>query len=208
MIRHTLTLFLVVLVTASVVTAAEPTADEWQLRFNGKTLGGWSKIGGGDWEVVDGVIHGTSKRSEKRHGHLITNAKYSDFKLRVEYKAIAGNSGLYFRVDQTGGNVGVKGFQAEIDPNKDAGGLYETGGRGWVVKPSAEQVASWYKPDEWNTMTVTAQGKNVTVTVNGKTSAELVDDPGRQQGYIAVQLHGGQDMDVMFRRIEIVELGK
>ena len=35
----------------------------WQPLFNGKNLDGWKKIGGGDWKVVGGVLHGTSRRT-------------------------------------------------------------------------------------------------------------------------------------------------
>jgi hypothetical protein len=40
--------------------------------------------------------------------------------------------------------------------------------------------------------------------VNGRKSAELKDDTGRLEGHFALQLHGGQDMHVMFRDIEIM----
>ena len=135
----------------------------------------------------------------------MTEKRFGDFALRVRYKAVVGNSGLYFRVDE-GGGAGVLGFQAEIDPNNDAGGLYETGGRGWVVKPKPEDVSKWFKPEQTNEMTVVAVGGRVTVHVNGKKSAELIDDPGRREGHVAIQLHGGQDMDVWFESIEWLDL--
>ena len=72
----------------------------------------------------------------------------------------------------------MKGFQAEIDPEKDAGGLYETSGRAWVVQPKPEDVKKWFKPGQWNEMSVVAIGRHVVVQVNGRTSAELIDDPG------------------------------
>jgi hypothetical protein len=100
----------------------------------------------------------------------------------------------------------VHGFQAEIDPEKDAGGLYETGGREWVIQPTAEQVKTWYKTNRWNTMTVRAEDGHVVVHVNGKKTAELSNDPGRKEGHIALQLHGGMDMHVLFRDIKIKEL--
>ena len=115
-----------------------------------------------------------------------------------------GNSGLYFRADEVKSGVGVHGFQAEIDPSKDAGGLYETGGRGWVVQPKPKDVAKWYKKGEWNTMTVSAHGRRIVVHVNGRKSAELLNDSGRTRGRIGVQLHGGMDMHVEFRKIEIL----
>ena len=52
-------------------------------------------------------------------------------------------------------------------------------------------------------MTVTAQGKDITVTLNGVTTAELKNDPGRLEGHFGLQLHGGNDMHVEFKDIEI-----
>ncbi len=177
----------------------------WKNLFDGKSLNGWSAKPGGKWEVKDGMIVGTSPQTEPRHGILITDKKYKDFELKVVYKAVKGNSGLYFRVEQVDGEVSVHGFQAEIDPEKDAGGLYETGGRAWVVQPTPEQVNSWYKKDEWNTMEVIAKAGDITVKVNGKTSALLKNDPGRLEGYIGLQLHGGMDMEVYFKEVKIKE---
>lgn len=175
----------------------------WISLFNGKNLQGWHTIPGGKWEVQNGMIVGTSPKSDERHGLLVTDESFGDFTLEVTYKAIKGNSGLYFRAEEVGGVVGVHGFQAEIDPEKDAGGLYETGGRAWVVQPRPEDVKTWYKPNEWNTMTVTAIGRNVVVHVNGKKTAELTDDPGLLEGHIALQLHGGQDMHVLFKEVKL-----
>ncbi len=182
------------------------SAQQWQDLFDGKSLNGWHLIPGGKWEVKDGKILGTSLASDKRHGLLVTDKSYENFEVEVVYKAIKGNSGLYFRAEESGDMVGVHGFQAEIDPTKDAGGLYETSGRKWVVRPTAEQVASWYKKGKWNTMKVRAVEKDITVWVNGIKTAELKNDPGRTQGHIALQLHGGMDMDVMYRSIKIKEL--
>jgi hypothetical protein len=106
-------------------------------------------------------------------------------------------------VKEVGGPYGVEGLQAEIDPLKDAGGLYETGGRAWVVQPDPSDVKKWYKPGKWNTMTVSAKGQTVVVHLNGNKTAELHNDPGRTDGHIALQLHGGEDMLISFKDIEI-----
>lgn len=196
---------LAVVLTALAPRSASAGAEGFVPLFDGKTLTGWRQIGPGEWKIEEGVIYGTKDASDKAHGHLITTKKYSDFTLRLKYKANRGNSGLYFRVEE-GGRAGVLGFQAEIDPVKDVGGLYETGGRTWVVQPDPEQVKTWHKPGQWNEMSVTAIGRSIVVHVNGKKSAELKDDPGRTEGYIALQLHGGQDMDVQFKDIQIREI--
>jgi hypothetical protein len=180
-------------------------AQKWQKLFDGKSLNGWHVIPGGSWEVKKRTIVGMADAEDKRHGLLITDKVYKDFTVSVTYKSVKGNSGLYFRVDEVGGEVGVHGFQAEIDPNKDTGGLYETGGRAWVIQPDPEDVKKWYKPNQWNTLTVTARGKDIIVYVNGIKSAELKNDPGRTEGHIALQLHGNMDMEVIFKEIKIME---
>jgi len=176
----------------------------WKPLFDGKTLDGWTALPGGTWSVQHGAIVGLSAESEKRHGMLLSDDEFADFTVRVVYKAVRGNSGLYFRAEEVGSNVAVKGFQAEIDPARDAGGLYETGGRAWVVKPKPKDVKKYFKPGDWNTMTVAAYGKDVTVHVNGHKTAELRDDPGRTTGRFGLQLHGGQDMHVEFKSIDLL----
>ncbi len=182
-------------------------AQQWKSLFDGKTLNTWSVIPGGKWEIVNGIVVGSNTVADKRHGLLLTEKKYKNFIARVRYKAVQGNSGLYFRVEKIDHEVSVKGFQAEIDEKNDAGGLYETMGRDWVVQPKPEAVAKWFKPQDWNTMEVKAVNRNVTVKVNGQVSARLINDKGIQPaGYLGLQLHGGQDMKVMFKSIFIKEL--
>lgn len=180
--------------------------DKWTELFDGKTLKGWHTLPGGTWTVEDGTIVGRSPATDERHGLLVSDRTYKDFVLDVTFKSIRGNSGIYFRTDVVGGIEGVRGFQAEVHPKDDIGGLYETNGRAWVVKPTADQVSRYYKPNAWNTMRITAKGRDITVTVNGIVSAELKNDPGNTVGNIALQLHGGQDMLVMFKNVRIREL--
>lgn len=177
----------------------------WKPLFDGKTLSGWTAHGGGEWKVVDGVIRGFNREDQKEHGHLFLDQPVKDFTARMKYRAVSGNSGFYFRTEKKEGAVGIQGFQAEIDATKDAGGLYETRGRAWVSKPTEAQVKKYFKPGEWNEMTVSAHGRRIVVHVNGQKSAELRDDPGRLEGLIALQLHGGQDMEVLFRDLEILQ---
>ncbi|MBI4662134.1 MAG: DUF1080 domain-containing protein [Verrucomicrobia bacterium] len=196
------TLTLSALLAFGCATQSSFAAESWQPLWNGKTFQGWHVIGRGEWKIEDGTIHGSHVRTEKEFGHLVSDKIYGDFTVRLKYKALKGNSGLYFRVEEKGFS-GVSGFQAEIDAEKDAGGLYETNGRAWVVQPKPEDVKKWFKPGQWNEMTVSAHGGNIVVTVNGLKSAELKNDPGRKEGRFALQVHGGQDCDVWFKDIEI-----
>ncbi|MEX2594930.1 MAG: DUF1080 domain-containing protein [Anditalea sp.] len=189
-------------------TSSEENAgqeENWQPLFNHENLEGWHSLPGGNWEVQQGTIVGTSPAEEPLHGILLSNETYADFKLKVVYKAIKGNSGVYFRVEKVDHPVHVFGLQAEIDPEKDAGGLYETGDRAWVVQPTPENVKKWYKPNEWNEMIIVAKGKDVAVYLNGYKTAELKNDPGRTEGHIGLQLHGDMEMNVIFKDVLITE---
>jgi hypothetical protein len=171
--------------------------------FDGKTLKGWHALPGGTWQVKDGVIVGSSPKTEARHGLLLSDRTYNDFVVRLKFRVIKGNSGFYFRSEKVGGAVGVHGFQAEVDRTAVTGGLYETGGRAWVRQPDPNVTGRIYKPGEWTEMSVTAIGRYVAVRVNGTKTAELRDDPGRLKGHFALQLHGGMDMEVQFKDLEI-----
>src|SRR5262245_43613361 len=127
-------------------------AADWRPLWDGKTLNGWHIIGKGTWKIEGGAIHGTHDKAESEFSHLVTDRSYTNFTVRLKYKTIKGNSGLYFRIEEKGYS-GVSGFQAEISPEQDAGGLYETNGRAWVSQPKPADVKTWFKPGEWNEMT-------------------------------------------------------
>jgi len=187
-----------------VACAATRAAENWSPLWDGKNFDGWHVIGKGEWRIINGAIRGTHAKEEKDFGHLVTDKVCRDFTVRLKYKAVKGNSGLYFRIEEKGFS-GVTGFQAEIDADKDAGGLYETNGRAWVSQPKPEDVTRWFKAGQWNEMTVSARGGHIVVHVNGLKSAELKDDPGRREGKFALQVHGGQDCEVWFKDVEIME---
>ena len=177
---------------------------DWRGLWDGKSMQGWHVIGKGQWKIEENALHATNVKSEKDFGHLVTDRDYTNFTVRLKYKAVKGNSGLYFRLEESGFS-GVSGFQGEIDAEKNAGGLYETIGRAGVSQPAAADGKKWFRPQEWNTMTVAAHGKRITVVVNGYQSAELLNDPGRTEGRFALQVHGGQDVEVYFKDLEILE---
>jgi hypothetical protein len=201
-------LILPILCLASILAAVTAGAAEpgFTPLFEGKTLRGWHALPGGNWEVKDGVIVGTSDKTEKRHGLLVSDKTYGDFSVRLKFKVLHGNSGFYFRSEKVDSAVAIHGFQAEVANDPTVGGLYETGGRAWVAKPDAALTKSIYKTADWNELIVTTEGRHVVVHLNGAKTVELTDDPGRLGGHLALQLHGGQDMEVMFKDIEIKAL--
>ncbi|MBQ98993.1 MAG: hypothetical protein CMP30_13525 [Roseibacillus sp.] len=195
-----LSLMLLVPITAT----AEPP---WKDLFNGRNLDGWHPVPGGKWEVLNGTILGTSPRSEPRHGLLMTDKRFKNFRVRAKFKVTSGDSGFYFRVEKTKTHVSVRGFQAEVDNSKEVGGLYETSMRAWVRKPDPAVISKLVKPGAWTDLLVTAIGDTITVSLNGAKVTELLNDAKcLKEGHIALQLHGGQDMRVQFKDLAIQEL--
>ena len=176
--------------------------------FDGKTLDGWETVGGGKWTVeTGGVLKGQCVKADEQ-GLLVYKSPVRDFTASFDFRISEGNSGFYFRAERIDEQPLVKGFQAEVDAIDDVGGIWETAGRGWVFKPTAEiHATTGFKPGQWTRMDVSAVGTHYTVKLNGKTVTDIDDPVGRREGRVALQLHGGVDMTVEFRRIRLVKKG-
>lgn len=175
--------------------------------FESTNLDGWTPTPGGTWAVEDGVIVGKSEKSERRHGILLSDRTYRDFVVKGRFRVLSGDSGFYFRAERVESGVSVNGFQVEVDETQETGGLYETGGRAWVQKPSQQAIeARNYKKGEWADLELTTVGADIVVRINGVVSAELRSDTSRKSGHLGLQLHGGQDMHVEFDDLRIFEL--
>ncbi len=171
--------------------------------FDGKTLAGWETVGGGKWTVEGGVLKGQCTKADEQ-GVLVYEKPVKDFTARLQFRISGGNSGFYFRAERIEGQPLVKGFQAEVDAIEDVGGIWETAGRGWVYKPTAEvHATAKFKPGEWTTMDVSAMSSHYIVKLNGHTITDIEDLQGRTEGCVALQLHGGMDMTVEFRDIHL-----
>ena len=174
--------------------------------FDGKTLEGWTRVGGGEWSVEDGAIVGRSEPGQPQ-GLLVYKDPVKDFIAKCRFKITAGDSGFYFRVDLIDRDPFCEGFQVEIDTSPETGGIYETNGRGWVYLPKPEQHdASRYKAAEWADLEVRAVGAHYKVYVNGVLITDIDDPQGRKQGRLALQLHGNMKMDVMFRDLRLIPI--
>ena len=203
--RFTLRLILGLFLVTGVATQAADA--KFKPLFNGKNLKGWEPTPGGKWEVKNGVIVGTSPKSERRHGILLTKKRFKDFVVKAKFRVLHGDSGFYFRVDRVKSGVSVHGFQVEIDETDETGGLYETGGRGWVHQPTAEVAKKRaYKKREWSDLELTAKGGDITVKINGFVSTKLTNDKSRREGHIGLQLHGSQVMHVEYKDIQLKPL--
>ncbi len=174
--------------------------------FSGKDINLWEVYGKELWYVKDGLLICESG-PEKKYGYLATREYYDDFDLTLEFKQESdGNSGVFFR-SFIGKNAKINGWQVEVAPEgKDTGGIYESYGRGWLVKIPDEKE-KFLKFNEWNTMRIKVQKDNVTTWLNGHEMANFTDEKiGQGQGRIALQIHDGGGIKVLWRNIKLKTL--
>jgi len=182
----------------------------WVPLFNGKDLTGWINNGHNKWVVEDGTILGES--TTKEYGYLTTEKTYKNFNLRLRFKPEAeGNSGVFTRSKIIGMDPehgpDIEGVQIEVDPHvgKHTGGFYESGGRGWVMQPTAEGEKA-LKPGEWNELEISEHGNHIVTKLNGVVAIDYTDPaPKFTEGVIGLQLHMGGGVKMRWKDIQIQE---
>jgi hypothetical protein len=128
----------------------------------GNEIKGWHAEGNNQWIAENGVL-----RSPKSGANLVTDQKFTDFKLHAEFRIPKGsNSGVYLRGRYEVQVTDAKGMEPALD---QLGAIYG------FLTPS-EMVAK--EPGEWNSFDVTLIGRMITVVVNGKTVISNQEIPG------------------------------
>ena len=184
--------------------------------FDGKTLNGWalvSRVGPG-YLVKDGLI----VCPKDGGGNLYTEKEYSNFIFRFEFRLEpGGNNGVGIRAPLEG-NAAYLGMEIQILDNEDPKykDLRPAQYHGSVYDVFPAKRGYLKKPGEWNQEEIRAEGRRITVTLNGTVilDADLdsVKDPevfkkhpglARTSGHIGFLGHN----DTMeFRNIRIQEL--
>ena len=168
--------------------------------FNGENLDGWNVHGTERWFVENGELVCESG-PDSAYGYLATEQIFKDFEVTLEFKQEAnGNSGVFIRSSIDG--TRISGWQAEVaPPSHDTGGIYESYGRGWLIKPDSTKN-DVLRMGEWNEMKVRAVSDQVTTWLNGVEMINLVDEQiGDAEGVIALQIHDGGGIRVRWRNI-------
>ena len=173
--------------------------------FNGKDLEGWNIHGTELWYVENGLLVCESG-PDKAYGYLSTTKYYNNFDLTLEFKQEAnGNSGVFIRSTVEG--TKVSGWQVEVaPPGYDTGGVYESYGRGWLIKPEKEKDKA-LKMGEWNTMRIRVVGDQIESWLNGTPMITLKDEKiGQGKGSIALQIHDGGGIKVRWKNLVVTQL--
>lgn len=120
--------------------------------FSGKDLKGWKAMGENQWVAENGVL-----KSAKSGANLVSEQKFTDFKLHIEFRYQKGsNSGVYLR-----GRYEVQISDSKGLPTSkgDLGAVYG------FITPSEMQAKD---AGEWQTYDITLTGRMITVVANGK----------------------------------------
>tara|TARA_B100000085_G_scaffold249279_1_gene244858 strand:- start:152 stop:739 length:588 start_codon:yes stop_codon:yes gene_type:complete len=179
--------------------------DKSKLLFNGKDLNGWKIYGTEKWYVQDGELVCESGPN-KEYGYLATNQNYKNFILELDFfQESDGNSGVFFRSSIEG--TKISGWQVEVaPPGLHSGGIYESYGRGWLIKPN-KKYDDIVKMMSWNKMKIKVLNENVTTWINGKKMIQISDSKiGEANGSIALQIHDGGGIKVRWRNIRVKEI--
>jgi hypothetical protein len=176
--------------------------------FNGKDLDGWRQLGDARWLVEDGAILGETGGGSQ--SFLVTTREFADFTLELEFRSEAkGNSGVQIR-SAVGPAGRVAGYQIEVDSSERSwtGGLYDEAGRGWLQDLSRNEAARRaFRAGQWNQLRIEARGVRIRSWLNGVPAADYEDHAREAEsaGFIALQVHSGQDTRVRWRNLRIVE---
>ena len=173
--------------------------------FNQKDLTNWKIYGTERW-YVDNKELICESGPDKQYGYLGTEKTYKNFELSLQFKQEAnGNSGVFFRSVIEG--TKIAGWQVEVaEPNHDTGGIYESYGRGWLVKIPDEKE-NILRFGSWNTLKIRVLNDEVTTWLNGKPMAFLKDGKiGQADGCIALQIHDKGGIKVRWKNINLRQL--
>ncbi|MBA2354531.1 MAG: DUF1080 domain-containing protein [Acidobacteria bacterium] len=155
--------------------------DGWLPLFDGQSLDGW-KVGdnASTFSVQDGAIVVFGPRAHLYYMGPIQEHVFTNFEWKADVMTMPGaNSGMYFHTEYQETGWPQKGYEVQVnnshtDPIR-TGSLYN------IVNVMNTAPA---KDHEWFTQHIIVIGKQVTIKVNGKTTAEYTepDDVSRPAG--------------------------
>jgi len=196
--------------------------------FDGTTLTGWKCVDMRYWTVRDGAITGESTPDNpctKNKFIVWQGGEVSDFELKLKFRAKGNgcNSGVQFRSVFRPDGLAV-GYQADIfqagpylggvcDEMHQRNGpeLLSANGMKSHINQDGKRTATNIGPQvmmnawpEWNDYHIIAEGKHITLKINGQTASELIDEEEAHfdlKGMLGLQLRSGEPMTVQFKEI-------
>ena len=155
---------------APVVPPREGKREKLKL-FNGKDLTGWvghEKL----WSVVDGVIVGKNTEPVPVSTYLLTERKFSDFRLVFESKLVTSemHSGIAMWGRLAPEQKDKFTYAGHLVMYPSGYGFYDLYGR-QMLHQNADKAKSVGKQHDWNKMEILAQGNRIRFVLNGTLTA-------------------------------------
>lgn len=169
----------------------------WQTLIDGgRGLDNFDRMGTANWRAEPDALVADSRTGTEPTNYLATKTAYKDFQLRVEFwVSDDANSGVYVRCSDVRPMTDRTCHEANIfDKRPDP--LYATGAIVHLVKAPTPVPRTG---GQWNTMEITARGRQMKVVLNGTTTAETTEARDNA-GVIGLQYAGGT---VKFRKLQI-----
>ncbi|MDR1480614.1 MAG: DUF1080 domain-containing protein [Planctomycetaceae bacterium] len=188
------------------IQISELPATSWVPLYADKKFGAVETKPVGKWEILeDGSLRGVTEKGQPKDGLVLSKESYKNFAVKVSFKMISGNSGLYFRASEIDKPYWLKGFQCEIAIGGDTAGLWEVEGRGWVSR-NVNLAKKIFKSGDWNEVGTVAVGDHLVTFLNGQKITDIVDPKCAKEGLTGLQLHGGGNQGCLFRDYYIMPL--
>ena len=184
--------------------------------FNGKNLDGWKLTrSNGPGYVIEGDRIVCPANGG---GNLFTEKQYANFILRLDFKlSPGGNNGVGIRAPLEG-DAAYVGMEIQVldDPAPQYKDIKPTQHTGSIYDVFPAKLGALKPAGEWNSYEITANGRRITIKLNGMTTVDadldsvkdeavLKRHPGlaRTTGHIGFLGHRSH---VEFRNIRIKEL--
>lgn len=181
--------------------------------FDGKSFAGWEGDTNRTWRIQDGcIVGGSLEKTVPQNEFVATTRSYTNFVLRLKFRLEGTegfvNSGVQIRSQRIPNHNEMIGYQADIGEGW-YGAIYDESRRNKVMaKPADADVKRAVKPGEWNDYEIRAEGRRVTLKLNGVLMVDYTeqDESLLQSGRIGLQVHGGGKTRVSFKDVSLEEL--
>jgi 3-keto-disaccharide hydrolase len=204
--------FLILILLLLPIALPSRAADKPVRLFDGKTFRGWEGDTNKSFRIQDGaIVGGTLEAKIPRNEFLCTTRNYTNFVLRLKFKLLGkgANAGVQFRTKRIPNHHEVSGYQADMGDPSWWGCLYDESRRNKVLaQADKDAVNKVLKREDWNDYEIRAQGKRITLKINGLQTIDYMEEDPKIEDYgvIAVQIHAGPPSEAWYKDITIVEL--
>jgi hypothetical protein len=174
--------------------------------FNGKDLSGW--VGHKHhWSVKEGVIVGKNTEPVKVSTYLLTERKFTDFRLLATVKLVQSemHSGIAMWGRLAPEQKDEFTFAGHLVMFPSGWGLYDLYGRGGLpVDPEPAKKVG--KQHDWNELEILAQGNRIRLVANGSLVVDWTDpkEDALYEGPIGLQLHSNEvPQEIHFKNLKL-----